>query len=71
MRKNIGLQVTDRIAVTIDTTERVKKSFYAHAEYITNETLIVDITFASCRGAPIDLNGELTKIELALAEISK
>lgn len=70
MRKNLGLQVTDRIAVTIDTTEKVKESFYSHAEYITNETLIADITFTSCKGASVDLNGESTKIALELAKIT-
>lgn len=71
MRKNLGLQVTDRITVTVDTTEKVRQSFYSHAEYITNETLIADITFASCGGISLDINGEPTKIELQKAGVSQ
>lgn len=71
MRKNLGLEVTDRIRVTIDTTEKVKKAFYSHAEYITNETLIADITFAPCEEGAIEINGDLTRIELHRAEVSK
>lgn len=69
MRKSLGLQVTDRIAVTIDTTEKVKKSFYFYADYITNEALIADIAFAPCKGPTIDINGESTKIALELMQV--
>ena len=71
MRKALGLQITDRIRVTLDTTEKVRKAFHSHAEYIINETLIIDLAFDSCRGGAIDLNGESTKIELELAEAPK
>lgn len=71
MRKSLGLEITDRIRVTLDTTERVKKAFYSHADYITNETLITDLTFDSCEGISIDLNGESAIIDLKLAKISK
>lgn len=69
MRKSLGLQVTDRIAVTIDTTEKVKKSFYFYADYITNEALIADVAFAPCKGSPVDINGESTKIALELMQV--
>lgn len=71
MRKNQGLQVTDRIKVILDTTERVKKSFYSHAKYITHETLIADLTFAPCKGSLSDLNGEFIKINLNRVESPK
>lgn len=67
MRRESGLDVVDRINVSIDTTDRVKQSFLEHKEYICNEVLALSVNFESCQGtspymASWDLNGEPAKI---------
>jgi isoleucyl-tRNA synthetase len=64
MRRDFGLEVTDRIKLHIQTTEKVKKSFEVHHSYITGETLATDVHFGPCEGTPFDLNGEETLISI-------
>lgn len=65
MRREAGLQVTDRIAVTIETTDLVQQAYKGFAEYICGEALVVELTFASSdEGTVWDLNGEQAKIAL-------
>lgn len=64
MRREMGLQVTDRIRVRMQTTDRVKACFLHHQDYITHEVLAVDVQFGSCAGTAWDLNGEATQIEV-------
>jgi len=68
MRKNGGLEVTDRIAVRLTTTEIVHKAVQRHDDFIRRETLADQIEFA---GDDIDnakewsINGEKTTIAVA------
>ena len=62
MRKEMGLAVTDRVLLTLETTSKVKKCFEKYGEMISHEVLALGITFSSCEGVLWDLNGEKTKI---------
>ena len=64
MRREAGFAVTDRIALRIQTTERVLSSFKLFDEYIRQEVLAVDVTFGPCEGTAWDLNGEPTIIAM-------
>ena len=65
IRRNSGLEVTDRISVTLETTDRVQQAFSAHEDYICHEVLATNVEFATCSGEEWDLNGEPTKIQIA------
>jgi isoleucyl-tRNA synthetase len=67
MRKSSGLQVTDRIRVTLDSSERVKEAAQRHDEFIRSETLAEVLEFAGID--PTDarewnINGEKTSISV-------
>jgi isoleucyl-tRNA synthetase len=64
MRREEGFAVTDRIRVTLQTTERVQKCFEKFGETICGEVLAVSIAFAPCEGTEWDLNGEPAVIAL-------
>ena len=64
MRREAGFEVTDRIAVTIETTDRVKACFRQYDDYIRNEILATEVHFAPTQGTAWDLNGEQAKISL-------
>lgn len=65
MRRDTGLEVTDRIHVTIEGTEKVEEAFSIHKDYVSHEVLATQVTFAPCKaGLEWDLNGEPTKIEI-------
>lgn len=67
MRRELGFEVTDRVDVTLQTSERVEKAYHAHRTYIEGEVLATGVTFAPCEGEPLDLNGEETVILLTIA----
>jgi len=50
MRKEAGYEVTDRIKISVQTTDRLKKALSLQADYIKNETLAEDLSFDSQRG---------------------
>ncbi len=64
MRKEAGLDYTARIALTIDTTDRVRAAFDAHADYIQNELLATSVTFAPNSGDDWEVNGDPCTITL-------
>ena len=64
MRRDMGLEVTDRIVVTLQTTDKVRASFDKHRDYVTGETLAVEVKFEKCSGEAWDLNGQQTWLEL-------
>lgn len=67
MRREEGFLVTDRIVLQLKTTERVKKAFEIHRDYITHEVLATQVHFNSVEGTEWDLNGEPTTIALMLS----
>ena len=57
-RREMGLDVTDRITIKMETSDRVKACLQQHGDYIRNEVLAVAVDFGKCEGAVWDLNGE-------------
>lgn len=66
LRRDMGLGVTDRIMVQVESTPRVRTSFEIHQDYIQGETLTTEVEWGSCPGEAIDLNGEATKFVITL-----
>ena len=50
-RKESGLDVADRIRIYLDASPLLKDAILKHNEYITGETLTVELSFAS---APVN-----------------
>ncbi len=65
MRRNDKFDVSDRVSVRIQTTDRVKECYITHHDYICKEVLAKKFTFEPCNGTKWDLNGESTSISLA------
>lgn len=64
LRREGGFEVTDRISVTMETSDMVEKCYQIHRDYIQNEVLAVSFVFNPCEGFEVDLNGERAKIHL-------
>lgn len=64
MRREADFAVSDRIYITLQTTERVKRCFENYGDYIKGEVLATSVEFGPCDGTEWDLNGELTIIAL-------
>lgn len=62
LRKTKGLEVTDRIKLTLETTKDVEEAFKLHAAYIEKEVLATQVVFTPCDGEAVDLNQHATKI---------
>lgn len=67
MRRDVGFDVTDRIKVVIDCSQRVQNAFYFFEEMIVNEVLAIAVEFKPCEGTEWDLNGEVAKISVVKA----
>ena len=55
MRKDSGLEVTDRIVLTVAGSQRLKTAWEAFADYVASETLSVKTVWAD--------SGAMTEIE--------
>lgn len=65
MRRDSGFDVTDRIDIVIDSTDRVKQCFHTFGSMINGEVLALSVTFGPCKdGTAWDLNGESATIAL-------
>ncbi len=64
MRKEEGLDISDRINVTLDTTDKVKSCIEQYASFISPEILALSYRFEPCNGSVIDLNGERAVVTL-------
>jgi isoleucyl-tRNA synthetase len=66
MRKSSGFEVTDRIKVTLNSTERVKLAAQKHDEFIRSETLADELKFTQAAGNAKEwnINGEKTSISV-------
>ena len=47
LRKDSGLEVTDKIEITIDTTQLIQNAIQTNKEYVCNEVLATDVKFGS------------------------
>jgi len=64
MRREADFNVTDRIEVKMETTDRVRSTFVQFKDFICGEILAVKVDFVPCEGTDWDLNGESAKITL-------
>lgn len=67
MRRDQKFEVSDRIAIEIDTSPRVQASFKQWKAYIENEVLATQVDFQSNSGVTWDLNGEQATISIKKA----
>lgn len=67
MRREEGFAVTDRIVLQMKTTEKVRKAFDLHRDYVMHEVLATQVQFDCEEGTQWDLNGEPAKIALMLS----
>jgi isoleucyl-tRNA synthetase len=68
-RREAGLEVTDRIALTLDGDEVLIDAARAREEYISQETLAVRVSYESINGAvePVRIDGRELRVAVALA----
>jgi isoleucyl-tRNA synthetase len=64
MRREENFDLTARIVLHIETSDRVVQAYKHYADYIKNEVLATDVVFQACNGTIFDLNGEPAKIEI-------
>lgn len=67
MRRDMGLEVADRIRIRLQTTPRVEQALALFGQTIAAEVLAVDIQLMPCEGALWDLNGEEARLVLEKA----
>jgi isoleucyl-tRNA synthetase len=65
-RKTAGLNVEDRIALTLGGDPELLEAVRAHEDYVTGETLAVSMSFDG--GDPVQVDGRELRIGLAVAE---
>jgi isoleucyl-tRNA synthetase len=67
-RRAAGLEVSDRIVLTLDGDPALLHAARAHQDYIAGETLAVQVSYESLNGAEaVDVDGLELKLALALA----
>ncbi len=67
-RRDAGLEVSDRIALTLDGDEELLAAARAHQDYIAGETLAVAVGFEDLNGlAPVSIDGRELRLGVALA----
>ncbi len=69
MRRDSGFAVTDRIAIEMQTSDRVKQALKLHHDYVMHEVLGTQVIFECPEGTEWDLNGEPCKIAIALSVV--
>ena len=66
LRKDSGFEVTDRISIAFSCGDQLADALLQSAEYITNETLSVELTRKNLNGTAVreDINGEQCEISI-------
>lgn len=65
MRRDNGFDVSDRVSITINASDRVEKAYKTFADYIDGEVLATSVKFTEALAGDAeewDLNGEAAKI---------
>ena len=62
LRKEKGLDVQDRIEVTLEAPTAIKKVFEKHGKMIQHETLTTKVEFGKIDGLPVEINEHKTVI---------
>jgi isoleucyl-tRNA synthetase len=69
-RADAGLEVSDRIVLTLDGDDSLLAAARAHEPYIAGETLAVQVSYESLNGAaPVTIDGRELRIGVALAAV--
>ncbi|HLU86861.1 MAG TPA: DUF5915 domain-containing protein, partial [Taishania sp.] len=70
LRKDSGLEVTDKIILKIETTEEIKIAVEANKSYVCNEVLAVEIQFSTLNGEAlvVDIETE-ADAKIAIAKV--
>jgi isoleucyl-tRNA synthetase len=58
LRKDSGLEVTDKIVLKIDTTEEIQQAVFSNKTYICNEVLATDVLFEKLNGDALNIDLE-------------
>ena len=67
-RQSAGLNVSDRILLTLDGDEALLAAARTHQEYIAGETLAVQVSYESLNGAqPVTIDGRELRVGVAVA----
>ncbi len=67
-RRDAGLEVSDRIVLTLDGDEELVGAARAHQDYIAGETLATQVSYESLNGAaPVEIDGRELRVGIALA----
>lgn len=64
LRKDLDFQVTDRIRITLQASDKVRNCFEKFYDYIVGEVLATEVLYTNCDGISIELNGEEAKMLL-------
>ena len=64
MRKEADFEVTQRIAVTVETDPEMAAALEKHIDYVKNETLTREFKFGANDGVGTELNGHSAKIKI-------
>lgn len=64
IRKEISLQVTDRIIIKLTAQETLKKALNKHLDYFMHEVLAIEVIYEDLPFEPVDINGYSTIIEI-------
>ena len=64
MRKNIDLELTDRIIISYNSNEKVKDAVNNYSDYIMRETLAIDINFDEKATEEFTINDDVIKIAI-------
>ena len=67
LRKESGLEITDRIHVTLAPNEKVEKAVAGFADYIQSQVLALDITLADNDGAESEIDDFKINIKIVKA----
>jgi isoleucyl-tRNA synthetase len=66
-RKSAGLNVEDRIALTLGGDEELLSAARAHEEYVTGETLATALSYDGAAGEPATIDGRELRIAVERA----
>ncbi len=67
-RRDAGLEVTDRIVLSLSGDEDLLGAAHEHERYIAGETLAVQVSYESLNGAaPVTIDGRELRVGVALA----
>ena len=67
LRKETGLEITDRIYVTLTPNEKIEKAVAGFADYIKSQVLALDITLADNDGAETEIDDFKINIKVVKA----